>query len=268
MTPELRAVRAVLRGRRDRADASEVTYRIYLAIMLIVIVGAPLGRGLVLWTLEVLPEAGSPLSGQLTAVLVGATALCVLAGAQTGPARAGLPQLDLLFTSAIPRPRLLASSVWRGIALGAGVGACAAGLVVVVRLVRADLDPGLGAALLLAGAGLGAIAVTGTLLGQLSRSARWVLAGALAALAALHLAGDLTEIPAVVRITAGAIDPWSWGGGRARAAAAPPPPHPRPGARAPRPGRGRAARRRPAALGGAARAGRPLGRDRHLRDVG
>ncbi|UOQ61150.1 hypothetical protein MUN76_04040 [Leucobacter rhizosphaerae] len=218
-SPELRAVRAVLRGRRDRADASEVSYRIYLAVMLVIIVGAPLVRGLVLWMLEALPVPGTTPSEALAAVLTGLTALCVLAGAQGGPARTGLPQLDLLHTSAIPRRRLLAAPVARALALGAGLGMFVAGIVVATRLLRADLDPALAVALLLGGAGLGVLAAFGMLLGQVGRGVRWGVAGALAGLAALQLAGWVGDADGGG--LAGPVDPWSWVAGLVFAAADP-----------------------------------------------
>lgn len=195
---ELRAVRRVLRGRRDRADASEVSYRIYLAVMLAIIVGAPLVRGLVLWNLDALPEPGSTPAATLGAALTLLTALCVLAGAQGGPARAGLPQIDLLYTSAIPRRRLLAAPIARAVALGTGVGMFGAGIIVATRLVRGDIDAQLIVALALGGAALGAFAAIGMLLGQLGRAVRWPLAAALAALAALQLGVGVSG------------DPWSW----------------------------------------------------------
>ena len=195
---ELRAVRRVLRGRRDRADASEVSYRIYLAVMLAIIVGAPLVRGLVLWNLDALPDPGSTPVATLGAALTVLTALCVLAGAQGGPAHAGLPQIDLLYSSAIPRRSLLAAPIARAVALGAGVGVFGAGIVVATRLVRGDIDAPLVVALVLGGAALGAFAAVGMLLGQLGRAVRWPLAAALAALAALQLGVGITG------------DPWSW----------------------------------------------------------
>ncbi|WP_053385419.1 hypothetical protein [Leucobacter celer] len=180
---ETRAIRAVLRRRSDRIGLSEVSYRIYLAVMLVIIVGAPAVRGIVLWLSGALPAGGETSPGALAAALTALTALLVLAGAHGGPAHAALPQLDLLHTTPIPRARLLAAPVRRGFAAGAASGALLAGLVAAARGLRGELDPGLGAALLLAGAGIGAIAAGAVLVGQAGRRVRAAVAAALALLA-------------------------------------------------------------------------------------
>lgn len=184
---ELRAVRAVLRRRGDRLGLSEVSYRIYLAVMLVIIVGAPAVRATVLWLQSALPT-GTPdaltAPGSLVApVLTALTGLLVLAGAHGGPAHAALPQLDLLHTTPIPRARLLLTPVRRGLAAGAGVGALLAALVAAARWLRGELVAELGVSLIVAGAGVGLLGAGAVLVGQIGRRTRGAAAAALALLA-------------------------------------------------------------------------------------
>lgn len=192
----LRAVRRVLRGRQNRADAGEVSYRLYMAVMVIIVVVAPVAR------IGVLGFADTYAGGDLALIasgLTAVTALLVLGGAQGGPAYAGLAPLDLLYTTAIPRRRLLARSVARGLVAGAVVGAFACGLVIIARSVRGDMAVELAVESLLVGVAMGLLAAFGTLLGQLGRGIRWSLASALALLAVAQLMWGFQA------------DPWSLG---------------------------------------------------------
>ncbi|WP_024357539.1 hypothetical protein [Leucobacter chironomi] len=204
----LRAIRRVLRRRGDGVDAGELAFRVYAAIMLVIIVVAPAVRVALLWLQLELPPAsvsadaeGERSAALLASALTAVTALLVLAGAQLGPARAGLPQLDLLLTTPIPRWRLLGGPLSRRLALGASAGAVVAGVVVVARAMRAEFDPGLAVALPLAGASLGLLAAAAPLVGQLGRRTRAGAAALLAVLAGARLLGAAEWIAP--------LDPWS-----------------------------------------------------------
>ncbi|EYT56393.1 hypothetical protein H490_0102055 [Leucobacter sp. UCD-THU] len=200
----LRAIRGVLRRRADRVDAGEMAFRVYAAIMLVIIVVAPVVRVALLWLQHELPQsaaAGDGTVGLVAAALTAVTALLVLAGAQFGPARADLPQVDLLLTAPVPRWRLLGGPLARGLVLGAFAGAVAAGIVVAARAMRAEFDPGLAVALPLAGAAVGLLAAVAPLLGQLGRRTRAGAAAVLAALVCAQLLGAAAW--------SAPIDPWS-----------------------------------------------------------
>jgi len=176
----------MLRARRERADGSEVSYRVYLAIMLAVIVVFPLLRAVAIALVPVLP-APSQAPG-IAAILSLLTALCVLAGAHTGPARATLPAIDLLHTTPLPRAHLLAGGAWRAFGLAAGIGLLLAAIVGAARLLGGELSARAALGLAAAGTGIGALAAALMLIGQAGRGARSAVAGALAVLAALQLA--------------------------------------------------------------------------------
>lgn len=190
----MRAIRGVLRRRGVRLGAAEVSYRIYLALMLAIIVVAPAVRGIVLGLRDALDgegalgPAGATGSAEtlVAAALTALTALLVLAAAHGGPAHASLPQLDLLHTTSIPRARLLAPPVGRWFASATALGALLEGLVAAARALRGELDLELAAALLISGAGIGALAAGSVLVGQTGRRLRAALAAALAILALLQ----------------------------------------------------------------------------------
>ncbi|TDP89289.1 hypothetical protein EDF62_3372 [Leucobacter luti] len=205
----LRAVRLVRRGRGDRLSAGDVSYRIYLAVMLGIIVVAPLVRSSVLAAAPVLPSIGRDSAPLLAA---GMTLLCAgaaLLGSKGGPARAGLPQLDLLFTAAIPRWLLLLGTVarWYGsAALGGAVlgGMCAVALALgLADTPSAQISLGAGFALLGAGACLGVLMSGAQLLGQVGIRVRTCVALSLVALAAVQLAWGAGQSARTL------WDPWS-----------------------------------------------------------
>ncbi|MBL3700896.1 hypothetical protein [Leucobacter luti] len=193
----LRAVRAVRRARGDRLSAGEVSYRIYVAVMLLIIVVAPFVRTAILAAVPVLPDSALSFPAQFAAVLTLLVAGVVLLGGRGGPARAGLPQLDLLFPTAIPRWRLLAPPVLRWFGGGAAGGALLGGMVATVFALVGPLPWELAVATVAAGAGLGVLVVGALLLGQRGPRTRAVVAAVLAGLAAAQL-------------SLGALwDPWS-----------------------------------------------------------
>lgn len=201
----MRGVRRMLRARRECADGSEVSYRVYLAIMLAVIVVFPLLRAIAIALVPVLP-APSQAPG-IAAILSLLTALGVLASAHTGPARATLPAIDLLHTTHLPRARLLAGGAWRAFGLAAGIGLLLAGLVGAARLLRGELSAPAALGLAAAGIGIGALAAALMLIGQFGRGARSAVAGALAVLAALQLALGSASDPESG--SGHGLDPWS-----------------------------------------------------------
>ncbi|SJN12778.1 putative integral membrane protein [Leucobacter sp. 7(1)] len=183
----LRAVRAIRRARGEQLSAGDVSYRIYLAVMLGITVVAPFVRTLVLGLAPALPEVATAHASTLAAALTLLTAGAVLLGGHFGPARAGLPQLDLLFTTPIPRVRLLTGVILRWFGTGMLLGALAGGIVAVALLLSGTLGWGTGLALVAAGTCLGAILVAAQLLGQRGPGTRACIAGGLVLLAGAQL---------------------------------------------------------------------------------
>lgn len=121
----LQRVRGVLRS-RERPTSGDVAYRTYFAVMLAVVVAAPAVRMLLLWLVEVLPAVSAAqtlgavsLAGPVPTLFV---ALIVL-GWYAMPVRISLPELDLLFTTGLPRWRLVIGRVV-GAALGLLASLC------------------------------------------------------------------------------------------------------------------------------------------------
>ena len=171
----LRRVRVMLRS-RERPAVGELAYRAYFAVMLVIVVAAPALRALLLWLVEVLPAAHEVLPAGLT-VLAGSLliffVMLVVVGWYAMLARMSLPELDLLFTSSLPRWRLLLGRVVRlciGLVLA---GAAFAGLLLAAWMLRGDLDATAVAPVLIAGAVVGLCAAAGLLLGQRIRGTRW-----------------------------------------------------------------------------------------------
>lgn len=182
----LRAVRAVRRARGDTLSAGDVSYRIYLAIMLTIIVVAPAVRTSVLGAAPVLPDLVQQ-PGALAALLTATTAGVVFLGGRGGPARAGLPQLDLLFPTPIARWRLLAPPVVRWLLAGAALGAVLGGVWAIAALLRGPLPWAVLVSVVLAGMCVGVVLVGALLVGQVGLRTRAVLAAVLAVLAAAQL---------------------------------------------------------------------------------
>lgn len=208
-----------------------MAYRVYMGAMLSLIIVAPLVRSAVLWiqseTLRV-SESGAggaaasmgslvsgPLGGfvealePLTTVKLLAlmftlcSALLVLAGTWVGPARASLPQLDLLFISPISRARLLRPTIWRWLGIGA---LCGLGVVAIANAAHAlragAAGDGSGETAgfagvawgntlcgLLSGMSLGVFMAALPLLGQLGRRSRWIAAALLIGFATWQVLG-------------------------------------------------------------------------------
>lgn len=213
-------VRRVLRVRGQRVTASDLAYRVYMGALLALIVVAPVVRAGVLWLQGELQqlEAGAGAtagggaltgSGALTSLgvlaptLTAATALLVLAGSRMGPARASLPQLDLVFVAPISRARLLCPTIARWLGLGACLGAIVAGIGIAARALHEAPGWGDSLWLLAACASAGMLMAAAPLAGQLGRRPRAMTAALLFALAAAqawlaaHGAGGAL------------LDPWS-----------------------------------------------------------
>lgn len=203
------AVRVVLRRRGARFDVGDASYRVYIAIMLVIIVVAPIVRAGLLWLRAELPATSGVAAGgegspsAVAPVLTVATALLCLAGSRIGPARAGLPQLDLLHVTPVSRARLLGPSVARWLGVGALVGLLAAAVAVAARALRGEFEVGLAVALPLALASIGLLAAAAPLVGQLGPRARALAALLLGALAAAQW------WTARALDGAGLADPWS-----------------------------------------------------------
>lgn len=94
-------------------------------------------------------------------------------GWYAAPARMLLPEIDLLFTSDLPRWRMLARRVVRLTTFALLTGVAAAGLFLVVRMLRGEYAAGMLAPVLSVGATAGLLSGLLLLLGQLSRGTRW-----------------------------------------------------------------------------------------------
>lgn len=169
----IRRARKILRN-RERPAVSDVAYVAYLVIMLTVIIAAPIVRGLALWLAQVLPAPGDPLLVQL-GLAVGSAFVVMLpiTGWYVVPARMSLPELDLLFTSDLPRWRMLADRMIRLAMFALLTGAAIAGLFLVVRALRGEFVAGMLAPVLSGGAVAGLLSGLLLFLGQLSRGTRW-----------------------------------------------------------------------------------------------
>lgn len=182
----LRSVRRVLRGRAGLPSRNDLAYGVYLTIMIVIIVVAPAVRAAILALAEVLPASIPPGAfATAGAVLAAAIALAALAGAQTGPAHARLPEIDLLHTSALPRALLLARPLRRSFLVAALVGMLLGGALLAAHAVQSGLDPIVAVAVLTGAAGAGLLAAVSMLLGQLGRGPRWGLSAAFGLLAAV-----------------------------------------------------------------------------------
>lgn len=173
---EALAVKKVRRALHSKTfpSAGELASRLYFAVMLFVIVAAPLIRGVLLWLAEVLPMPGDPLLAwaAVALVLVAACVLPVIAWYAL-PIRISLPELDLLFTSPLSRWRLLSGRVLRFFAVGIITAWLLAGAVLVARVMQGiDVLPMIWPAVL-GGMTIGLLGVALMLLVQLSRGTAW-----------------------------------------------------------------------------------------------
>lgn len=169
----LRRVRAVLRH-RDRPTAADLAYRAYMAFFLALVVAAPVVRGVVLWLSETLSSPGDPLLSQI--IWIGALVLAVslpIAGWYAAPVRISLPEIDLLFTSVLPRWRLLLGRVLWLCLFATLAGAAFAGLLPLARALRGEYVATALAAQLGGGALAGLLGALILLFGQLLHGTRW-----------------------------------------------------------------------------------------------
>lgn len=181
--------------------AGELANRIYFAVMLLIIVAAPIIRGVLLWLAEVLPAEGDPLLGWVTliAAIGAAIALPVIAWYAV-PIRMSLPEIDLLFTSPLPRWRLLLGRVLRLIAAGIVTAWLCAAAVLAARAMQGnDAVPMMWPALSI-GLCCGLIGVALMLVAQASRGTGWQSLRAQAErvdlVSTLVLTGDFTSASA------------------------------------------------------------------------
>ncbi|MDI6023055.1 hypothetical protein QBL02_05800 [Leucobacter sp. UT-8R-CII-1-4] len=173
---EAAAVKNVRRALHSKTfpSAGEFASRVYFAVMLFVIVAAPIVRGVLLWLAEALPMPGDPLLAwaAVTVTVVTACVLPVIAWYAV-PIRISLPELDLLFTSPLSRWRLLSSRVLRFFAAGIIVAWLLASTLLVARLMQGfDVLPMIWPAAL-GGLIIGLLGVGLMLLVQLSRGIAW-----------------------------------------------------------------------------------------------
>lgn len=196
----LKRVRTALRS-KPFPGAGELANRIYFAVMLFIVVAAPIIRGVLLWLAEVLPAEGDPLLGWVTliAAIGAAIALPVIAWYAV-PIRMSLPELDLLFTTPLPRWRLLLGRVLRLFAAGIVTAWLFAAAVLAARAMQGnDAVPMIWPALFI-GLCCGLLGVALMLMVQASRGTGWQTLRAQAErvdlVSTLVLTGDFTSASA------------------------------------------------------------------------
>lgn len=171
-------------GERRRPSAREVRYRIYACVMLAITVGAPVARAATLWAAGRLPAEATAIPPETVLAIVAALAvlagLCVAGGAHIGPARASLPDLDLLFATPGSRARRLARAVVRTGAWCALLGAACGGVLGAALTASSGFAPWHSLPVL-GGAATGLLLALAALVGQHGRTVRAAVSGGLLA---------------------------------------------------------------------------------------
>ncbi|WP_416446324.1 hypothetical protein AB3K78_03810 [Leucobacter sp. HNU] len=176
----LASARAVLGRRATRAADDGVVYRTYLVVMIALVVVAPVLRAATLALADAWPGLGASGANTAGAVVCAVLAACALLGAQRGPASASLPEIDLVLSGPGSRVRLLAPTVLRAFGVAAVLGALGGGVFGI-----ATSPPAAWALAIAVGAGLGLCAAAAVLAGQLGRGVRAALGTALVLLGAV-----------------------------------------------------------------------------------
>lgn len=190
-----------LRRERQRGSGSNSRYTVYSVIMLLLIVGIPVFRMLVveLSSAEGVAVLTSPIAPQILAAMVGAScAALVLLGRIRGPALVDAFAAEVVASNHLPRRQTLRRTFLRSAAVL--VLTCMLSAVVAVSaLAVAGIATASTAVVFVVGAVLlGILASVGWLLGQsvLPRSSRWVAAAiAVTALLAAVIPGALAALP-------------------------------------------------------------------------
>tara|TARA_R110002051_G_scaffold187018_1_gene256717 strand:- start:164 stop:1642 length:1479 start_codon:yes stop_codon:yes gene_type:complete len=195
-----------LRRERQRGSGSNSRYTVYSVIMLLLIVGIPIFRMLVveLSSADALAVLVSPIASQVLAAMVGAScAALVLLGRIRGPALVDAFEGEVVAGNHLPRRHTLRRTFLRS-AAALTLSCMLIAVVAASALAVAGIATASTAVVFVIGAVLvGIVASTGWLLGQSvsTRSSRW----AAAAIAA-------TALLAAVVPGALAVVPWGWFG--------------------------------------------------------
>ena len=190
-----------LRRERQRGSGSNSRYTVYSVIMLLLIVGIPVFRMLVveLSSAEGVAVLTSPIAPQILAAIAGSScAALVLLGRIRGPALVDAFAAEVVASNHLPRRQTLRRTFLRSAAVL--VLTCMLSAVVAVSaLAVAGIATASTAVVFVVGAVLlGILASVGWLLGQsvLPRSSRWVAAAiAVTALLAAVIPGALAALP-------------------------------------------------------------------------
>lgn len=204
------AVRAILLGKRDRPVLSDVAYRVYLTVLVLLVVVFPVVRALVL--LLSVPEMLGPLvdfadAQYLAVIFVGLTLLTVVFGGVRGPVVPPQPYIDIVVASPLDRSIALRRQGRVSTVLVVSLTILIAGLSLGFRAAAAPVD-GAGALVFLVAAGCGGVQLaTFWLIGQLGVPMRRRFLTVLSALL-LAFAG-LLWVPDGF-LVARWLGPWGW----------------------------------------------------------
>ena len=167
-------VRAVLARRGAQAEREGAVYRVYLVVMTLLVVVAPVLRAAAVSLGDAWPALGPSGPAIAAAAVCGVLAILALLGAQRGPAAASLPEIDLVLTGPAPRARALAPAVLRAFAAAALLGAVVGGVFGIATGPANGWSPAIAV-----GAGLGLLGAALLLAGQTGRAVRAGLAAVL-----------------------------------------------------------------------------------------
>ncbi|MCA0378439.1 MAG: hypothetical protein LCH36_03220 [Actinobacteria bacterium] len=212
----LQRVRGVLRS-RERPTSGDVAYRTYFAVMLAVVVAAPAVRMLLLWLVEVLPavNAAQPLVAvSLTGPVPTLFVALIVLGWYAMPVRISLPELDLLFTTGLPRWRLVIGRVVRQSAALMLAGVSIGAVLLGAWAMRGEVLGTAVAPVLAVGAALGLLASLCLLLGQSLHGTRWqtmrAQAQQLDVVSALVMTGDFRSAAGRIGAPVSLGRRWRW----------------------------------------------------------
>lgn len=145
-----------------------------MTIMLAIIVAAPLVRAAALWLAAELPAPDSPVLIRLSIVSLAVLAVSMpLVGWYGAPVRMSLPELDLLFTTSLPRARMLVGRIARVTVSVMFACAALAALLFAARMVQGEAHWQALTSALGWGACIGLCVSLLLLAGQMVRGTRW-----------------------------------------------------------------------------------------------
>lgn len=193
---------ALWRRARTRESAS-AGYTVYLTAMVALVTIAPVVRAVwIVATDAPTATAVAPLASGagIPIAVVAAWAAALAAGSLRGPVVMPPFLAHALATSPLPQRSAYAGRIWTPVAVGAGLGACAAAVLCLAWSALGLASPAVGVAATAAGAASGIVTAVLWLAGQVG-SARAVAAGAAVLLSAAALLAT-TTLPAATAVRA------------------------------------------------------------------